>query len=143
MGDLQDRETPAGAQHAVELCERRLEVRDVPDAEADRRGVERAVVEGQREQVALDPGDGLRLRPRAFEHARREVEAGDDAALPLCGDREVARAAARVEDAVAGLDDRLDREPPPGPVEAGGHHAVHHVVDRRDPVEHAADFVGS
>ena len=32
-----------------------LEIRDVTDPEADRRGVERAVVEGQREQVALRP----------------------------------------------------------------------------------------
>ena len=30
----------------------------------------------------------------------------------------------------------VDRDPPPALVEPDGHHAVHRVVDRRDPVEH-------
>ena len=54
----------------------------------------------------------------------------------------LASAAAGVEDAVARLDDRLDGEPAPGAVEAGGHDPVHRVVHRRDAVEHAAHAVG-
>jgi len=34
-------------------------------------------------------------------------------------------------------------EPPPAHVEPGGHHPVHGVVDRRDPVEHRPHSVGS
>ena len=43
------------AKHAPELSQAELEVGDVPDAEPDGRGVERRVVEGQREQIALQP----------------------------------------------------------------------------------------
>ena len=57
------------------------------------------------------------------------------AAQALRGDREVTRAAARVEHAVSRLHDRLDRETPPRPVEPNGHDTVHHVVHRRDAVE--------
>jgi len=56
-------------------------------------------------------------------------------AFALSGDREVTRATAGVEHAVSGLHDRLDREPPPRPVEPDGHDAVHGVVHRRDAVE--------
>src|SRR4029079_14681506 len=79
---------------------------------------------------------------RALEHPGGEVEPGDDAALPLRRQAEVAGAAARVEHAVAGTPHRLHGQPPPGAVEAGGHDAVHLVVDRRNPVEHAPDVVG-
>src|SRR5262249_33622012 len=58
---------------------------------------------------------------------------------PARGDREVARAAARVEDAVAVANRLLDRDATPAAVEPGGHDAVHHVVDRRDAVEHPPD----
>ena len=143
LGDLEDRKPPAGPEHAAQLRERGLEVGDVPHAEADGGGVERVVVERQREQVALHPLDGVRLPPRPLEHPGREVEAGHDASLPLGGDGEVAGAAARVEHPVAGLDDGLRREPSPRAVEPGRHDPVHRVVDRRDPVEHAADLVAS
>ena len=42
-----------------------LEVGDVADAEADGGHVERPVLERQREQVALDPLDGVGLAARA------------------------------------------------------------------------------
>ena len=112
------------------------EIGDVAHAEADGGRVEAGVRVGQREHVALDPLDRARLAPRPHEHLAREVEPRDDAALALGGDREVARAAARIEHAGAGLDDRLDREPPPAAVEPHRHDVVHDVVDRRDPVEH-------
>ena len=99
-----------------------------------------AVRERKGEQVALHPGHGVRLAARPLEHRRREVEPGDDPALSLGGDREVAGAAAGVEHPEAGLDDLLDGEPPPRTVEPGGHHAVHGVVDRCDPVEHRRDL---
>ena len=97
LRDLEDRQAPARSQHATELAEGGVEIRDVPHPEADRRGVERAVVERQREEIALDPFDGRRLASGAREHRRREVEPRDDGALPLGRDGEVARAAAGVE----------------------------------------------
>ena len=78
LRDLEDREPPAGAQHAAQLAQRELQVGDVAHAEADRRRVERPVGERQREHVALHPLEHVRarrvfLRARA-EHCSREVE---------------------------------------------------------------------
>ena len=142
LRDLEDREPAAGPQDAPQLAEAGTEIGDVAHAEADRGGVEARVRVGQREHVALDPLDRVRLAPRPHEHLAREVEPRDDAALALGGDREVARAAARVEHAGAGLDDRLDREPAPAAVEPHRHDVVHDVVDRRDPVEHRPHAFG-
>ena len=143
LRDLEDADAAARLQHAPQLGEPALEVGDVADAEADGRRVERAVLEGQLEQVALDPLDRGLLPPRALEHARREVEADHLAGASLArGDGEVARAAAAVEHAVAGRDDLADGQAPPALVEPDGHDAVHQVVDGRDPVEHRADALG-
>ena len=80
--------------------------------------------------------------PGALEHPLREVETDHvRPGLPR-RDREITGAAAGVENAVAGHDDAPDREPPPALVEPDGHHAVHQVVDGRDPVEHRADALG-
>ena len=119
-----------------------LEVVDVADPEADGDGVECRVLERQREHVARDPLDGGRLPARPLEHRLREVEADDVRAAAERRDREVAGAAARVEDAVARPDDGLDGHAAPAPVEPGGHHAVHRVVDRGDAVEHPPHAVG-
>ena len=77
-----------------------------------------------------------------FRRARSSIspEKSRPVTMPPAGsrrDREVARAAAGVEHPVAGLHDGFGGEPAPAPVEPDGHDAVHHVVDRRDPVEHA------
>ena len=93
---------------------------------------------GKCEQVALQPGDRARLPSRALEHPLGEVEAGDDAALALGGNREIPGAAAGVEHAVAGLHDGGDRQAAPRLIEPDRHHPVHHVVHRRDPIEQAA-----
>ena len=101
LRDLEDREPAAGTQHAAQLAQRELEVGDVAHAEADGRRVERRVLERQREHVALHPVE-RRLAARPREHLLREVEARDAAGAGLrVGDREVARAARRVEHAVA------------------------------------------
>src|SRR5919109_2866859 len=97
-----------------------VEVVEVPDAEADGRGVEALVGERQCERVAADPLDLRLLPPRPLEHRGREVEAGDLAAGCARGDRQIAGAAADIEHAVARTDDGGDRQPPPAAVGAGG-----------------------
>ena len=67
------------------------------------------------------------------------AETGDDASGGCGGERQVTGAAARIQNPVTGPDDCLRGEPAPALVEPRGHHAVHQVVDRRDPVEHALD----
>ena len=59
LRDLEDRQASLGSKHAMELVEGGVEIRDVPHPEADRRGIEHPVVERQREEVALDPLDGV------------------------------------------------------------------------------------
>ena len=141
--DLEDADAPARLEHPPQLVEPALEVGDVADAEADRGGVERAVLEGQLEEIALHPLDRRLLPPRALQHPGREVEPDHLAGARLAGrDREVARAAAAVEDAIAGRDDLAHGQAAPALVEPDRHDAVHQVVDRRDPVEHAADAFG-
>ena len=101
-----------------------------------------ASVERQREHVALDERELGRLAPRALEHRLGEVEADDARRAGVARrDREIAGAAARVEDAVAGPHRLAHRRRAPALVEAGRHDAVHRVVDRRDPVEHPPDAV--
>ena len=137
--DLEDSDPAARAQHSPQLGKRLLEVGDVADAEADGGRVEGRILERQLQQIALDPLDFGVLPPSALEHPLREVEADHvRPGLPR-RDREIARATAGVEHAIAGRNDDPDREPPPALVEADGHDAVHQVVDRGDPVEHRAD----
>ena len=85
----------------------RVEILDVAHAEADGGGVERRVVERQREHVALHELDLGRLPPRALEHLLREVETDDVGAVRTRADRQVAGAAARIERPV------VAREPSP------------------------------
>ena len=139
--DLEDAEPSAFAEHAPQLADARFEILDVAHAEADGGGVERRVVEREREHVASHEFDLRRLPPRALEHLVGEVEADDVGAALTRTDREVAGAAACVERPVVAANGLLDRDAPPAPVETRRHHVVHHVVDRRDPVEHAADAV--
>src|SRR5207247_4456670 len=120
--DLEDAEPSAGTQHAPELPEPNLEVGDVAHAEADGRGVERAVREGQGEQIAAHPLDLVALAPRPLEHRLREVEAHNmHGAGSPGGEREVAGSATAVEDPVARADDSLNGQPSPAPVQPGGH----------------------
>ena len=137
--DLEAAEAAARSEHPRQLAQAAFEVLDVADAEADRRRVEAPVGERQREQVAVHPLDPGRLAPRPVQHPLGEVEPGDRRARALRLDGEVARAAARVEHAIARPHDRTDGRAPPAPVEARRHQPVHRVVDRRDPVEHRFD----
>ena len=136
--DLEDREPPARAQHATRARAARPRGRR-RCARRSRRSPRRT----RRPRTAARAGrPATHSTVSDFRRARssirgREVEAGDDPALALGRDREVAGAAAGVEHAVAGLHDGLDRQPPPARSRPGGHDAVHRVVDRRDPVEHA------
>ena len=61
--------------------------------------------ERERQHVSLDPFDRAGLPPGTHEHLAREVEPGDDAALALGREAEIAGAAARVEHARTRLDD--------------------------------------
>ncbi len=143
LRDLEQSNASSGHEHPRQLPKRPTEIGDVADAEADGGGVERVVLERQRQGVALHPGDGVRLPARPLDHTRREVEADHTArARTYAGKREITGATAGVEHAVARPYHRLGRQPPPAPVEADSHHVVHHVVDRRDAVEHRADALG-
>src|SRR6185436_18172292 len=128
---------PAGPKHPRQLLEAALEICEVADAETHGGRVEVAVRERERERVALDPFDGAGLLARALEHLRREVEADDPSAAALGLDRQVARAAARIEHAIARPDDLAHGELAPALVQPGRHHTVHDVVHRRDAIEHA------
>src|SRR5206468_2637025 len=94
--DLEDGKAAARAEHPPQLAQPSPEVFDVADAEADRRGVELAVREREREQIALDPVDRRRLPARPLEHPRGEVQPGHPPTGPLRRKREVAGAAAGV-----------------------------------------------
>ncbi len=137
--DLEDAEPTTDAKDAPQLADPGGEVLDVPHTEADGHGVERRVVEGQREHVALHELDLGRLFTSELEHALGEVEPDDIGAVCARLDCKVACAAAGVERSVARPHRLLDRDAPPLTVEAGRHDAVHRVVDRSDPVEHLAD----
>ena len=140
--DLEDPEPPAGLQHAPQLTDSRLEVRDVADPEPDHGDVEARVRERQREHVAFDERHAGGLAPRALEHRSREVEADDTRRTGGAGrNGEVARPAARVEDAVARPYRFADRRRAPALVEPRRHDAVHRVVDGCDAVEHRAHRV--
>ena len=91
---------PPRSQHAAQLAQPGLEVRDVADRRSRRRPTSKLrVLERQREHVALDQLDSGRLAARALEHPLGEVEADDVRRARLArGDGEIARAAARVED---------------------------------------------
>ena len=140
--DLENRELAAGPQHARELLQAAFEIREVPHAEADRRGVEVAVRKRKRERVTLHPFDRARLLASALEHLRREVERDDATAAPLGLDGEIARSAARVEHAVSRPYHRVHGELAPPLIEAGRHHAVHDVVHGSDAIEHPAHRLG-
>ena len=80
----------------------------------------------------------------ALEHPRREVEPDDlSRRRPLArrppGRRSRSRRRGRGR---PGRTTVRRGDPPPALVEPGRHHAVHHVVDRRDPVEHRPHPVG-
>ena len=138
--DLEDPEPAAGTQHAAELAQRRA--RRSSTLRTPKPTVAASKPPSPNGSASRSPrthSSSGALRRARSSIALREVEAGH-ASHPLAraATREVAGAAAGVEHAVAGPDDRLGREPPPAPVEPGRHHAVHRVVDRRDPVEHRA-----
>jgi hypothetical protein len=116
-----------------------LEIREIANAEAHRRRVELVLRERERERVTLNPLDRSRLSASAREHLRREIEADHPSAATLCLDRKITRPTARIEHAIARPHDLADGEPAPPLVETHRHHAVHHVVDGRDPIEHAPD----
>ena len=88
LRDLEDRRRDRRATSTRrELREPALEVGDVADAEADGRRLERAVLEGQREHVALDP-----RRPRPTSAARARASAARSRARsPLPPTRTCAR----------------------------------------------------
>ena len=141
--DLENPEPAAGAEHPAQLLDRRLEVLDVADTEADDRRLEGRVLEREREHVALHEFEPGRLAPSTLEHPLGEVEADDSPRAGLGrGHSEVAGAAARVEHVVAAPHCLANRRPAPALVEPDGHHAVHRVVDRRDPVEHPLHSLG-
>jgi hypothetical protein len=92
---------PPGRSTRRSSAEPTLEIVEVADAEADRGGVERAVLERQRERVALHPLDLRRLASPARASAPRSRARSRGPGLQR-RDREVAGAAAGVEHAVAG-----------------------------------------
>ena len=92
LRELEAQEPPAGLQNAVGLAERLVDVRDVADAERDRIGVERAILEGQRLGVPLDEFDALRQALVVdaalpdLEHLRADVADHRPAARPAALD---------------------------------------------------------
>ena len=140
--ELEDREPATGTQHAPQLCDRSRHVGDVAHAEADRRHIEGRVRKRKCEQVTLNPLELGRLPARPLEHPRGEVEPRHGCARLGGDDSEVAGAARRIEDTVAGPDDGAHGCPAPALIQPGGRDPVHHVVDRRDPVEHVPHAFG-
>jgi hypothetical protein len=70
LRDLEDPDPAARAEHARELAEPALEIRDVAHSEPDSSRVEGGVREWKREHVALDPLDCGGFPPRPLEHPR-------------------------------------------------------------------------
>ena len=143
LGDLEDREPPAGPQDAPQLAQTRARGRR-RCARRSRRSRRRTCrrANGSASRSPCTHSIAAPLRAGALEHRSREVEAGHLCRTRLqVGDREVAGAAAASSTRRRGAR-RLARRGGASAGRARGHHAVHHVVDRRDPVEHRADGVG-
>ena len=109
-------------------------IRDVPGLESYLDEIE----ERLQEAVARHPG-------LVAEVGSSALEAGGKRLRPMLvflaaylagGDSKITCSTTCVQDPIARSDDRLGRDAPPALVEPGGHQPVHHVVDRRDPVEH-------
>ena len=121
----------------------RGEVGQVAQAERDRRGVERGVLDREIERVAdheLELDEVAVLRRRLGDHPRREIDREDPPERPdLFGQRlgELARPARHVDHGVPRPDRACpDRRAAPAGVEAEGHQGVHPVVDGSDLIEH-------
>ena len=143
---------PPGAQHAPDLRQRPGPVAHVADAEPDGRAVDRRGA--QRYPFGVGPQQPHRAaRPAAggldlgqTQHLRREIDP-DDASGPAPrrgeGQRQVRRAGAQIEDALAPLQpERVHCPGAPGAIPPRAQQMVQQVVAPGDRVEHARDLAG-
>lgn len=140
-GELQNYEFGSGGKDPANLGEPPLQIREIPDSEADDRGVEDVVGEGQPHRVSGYPGErhpaASGLGVRDFQHRRGQIAAhGPHTARQQEG--EIPGAAAQIQDSGTRRTVQFaERRPPPALVESDAEDPVHPVVARRDGLEHA------
>ena len=134
--DLQTGEPASRARDTRELVQARFQIGQVADPEADGDRLELSSLEWEARRIGLHPLDVRGLAARPFQHGSREIDPDDVSAGVPAGQREIAGAATRIENAVARPNDCVRSQATPAAVEAQSHRAVHRVVDRRDAVEH-------
>src|SRR5512137_208491 len=150
QGELEAGEAAAGLEHAGDLAETLVEVDEITQAEAHRGRVERVAGEGQALRVAPDEGDPAvpdggpaGLLPAGRHHGL--VQIADDRGpsgpgFPGRPEREIARPAANVEDAIAGPELQApDGRPLPQEMKPQTENGVGPVVASGDAVELVLD----
>ena len=139
--DLEAADPPAGPQHARAARARPASRSSMLRiAEADGGGVEapvRRTAARARRRAPTRPAPDLRRARSSIRSEKSRPVTRPPARCASSARSPVPQHASST--AVAGPHDGAGREPAPAAVEAGRHHAVHRVVDRRDAVEHGLD----
>src|SRR5881394_130706 len=146
--ELENHEPRSTLQHPRRFFQAGVQVREVPDPEADERAVKGGVRERQRQRIGAHRHRPRRLAFAAGEHRQREIgakhgarEAG--AACQLHG--EVEGAGAEIEIDARGAPfpvEPRDGAATPGAIDVEAEQMIEEIVTRRDFGEHAA-HVGS
>lgn len=152
LGKFKAVETPAGFEDAQRLGQRRVDMRDVPQAEGNGVDIDALIGKGQRLGIARDPVEimGVAAVKRAVaadaQHFGVEVAERDLAirtGLLADAEGDIARTARDVEIMQTLLRaDLADEVVFPEAVQAAGHDIVHDVVIVRHGIEHADDLFG-
>ena len=138
LGDVEQRDPPAGPQHARALGEERVERDEVAQREAADDPVDRRGRERQPERVAAHERARRRARPRACRPRSRRRSAVTRASRAR-GTGRRCRTRGRGRRAPGASRSSRDGRAPPADVHAERQHAVEQVVARRDAVEHLLD----
>jgi hypothetical protein len=150
LRDVEVHEASAGFEHASSFSQRADDVHDISHREAHDRAVETAIFERERHHVGGHESNvAFRLAggalPRSVEHRFAEVRSHDAQRRVRARkmEREVARAAAHIEDASAGRRRELpDGTLAPALVDAARQETIGRIVAGRDRCKHLADVDG-
>ena len=146
--ELEDHQPRPRFQHPRRFSQAGVQVREVPDPEADERAVEGGVRKRQRQRIGTHRHRAGCLAPAAHEHRHGKIGAEHGAAeagLARQLGSEIERAGTEIEIDAARPPlpvEARDRGSAPGTIHVEAEQVVQEVVARRDGGEHAAD-VGS
>ena len=147
---IQHEQPPTRPQHPQHLANARVEIREIAQAVTDRHRGERAIAKRQPQRVPAQPHRRLRQPARrgAFarhrEHRPAEIQADHAHVLPRARLRDIARAAAQIQQALARLQIRQpDQTTLPQPVNAETLEVVDEVVTRGNRREQIVYLAGT